>query len=376
MPDGLIRAQPGLLMTTDAVGGVWRYSLDLGAGFVARGVPTTLAVLGPAPSERQREAARQAGLLLIDTGLPLDWTAADEAALAVSTAALRRMAARAAAVHLHAPALVGSERWPAPVVAVAHSCVGTWWRAVRGGELPEDFRWRTAATAAGLHAADALIAPSAAHAAALRAVYGPLPVHVVRNGRAREPSPSGRGLGEGLSASSHPHPDSLPRGEGERKRLILTAGRLWDEAKNAAALDRVAPALDAPIRAAGPVRGPNGAAIDLPNLELLGELDAMGRAYADASVFASMALYEPFGLAVLEAAQAGMRLVLSDIPSFRELWDDAAIFVGSERELRPALQHALDASGDGGAQVRAARYTVDAMVEGTLAVHRTVRALV
>ena len=46
-----------------------------------------------------------------------------------------------------------------------------------------------------------------------------------------------------------------------------------------------------------------------------------------ASIFAHPALYEPFGLSVLEAARAGCCLILSDIPSLRELWDGAAIFV-------------------------------------------------
>src|SRR5947199_312178 len=46
-----------------------------------------------------------------------------------------------------------------------------------------------------------------------------------------------------------------------------------------------------------------------------------------AAIFASPALYEPFGLTVLEAAAAGCALVLSDIPSFRELWSGAAVFV-------------------------------------------------
>jgi glycosyltransferase involved in cell wall biosynthesis len=46
-----------------------------------------------------------------------------------------------------------------------------------------------------------------------------------------------------------------------------------------------------------------------------------------AAVFVSPALYEPFGLSVLEAAAAGCALVLSDIPTFRELWDGAALFV-------------------------------------------------
>jgi glycosyltransferase involved in cell wall biosynthesis len=44
-------------------------------------------------------------------------------------------------------------------------------------------------------------------------------------------------------------------------------------------------------------------------------------------VFVSAATFEPFGLAVLEAAAAGCAPVLSDIPTFRELWDGAAVFV-------------------------------------------------
>ena len=80
------------------------------------------------------------------------------------------------------------------------------------------------------------------------------------------------------------------------------------------------------------------------------------------------------GLSVLEAAQAGMRLVLSDIASFRELWEGAATFVSAADGWAPALRVALDAAGDGGARERARRYTLDATVEGTLAVHRAVAA--
>jgi glycosyltransferase involved in cell wall biosynthesis len=50
-------------------------------------------------------------------------------------------------------------------------------------------------------------------------------------------------------------------------------------------------------------------------------------------VFASAAVYEPFGLSVLEAAQAGCALVLSDISTHRELWDGAAIFIEPRDEL-------------------------------------------
>ncbi len=70
----------------------------------------------------------------------------------------------------------------------------------------------------------------------------------------------------------------------------------------------------------------------------------MAQARADSSVFASCARYEPFGLAVLEAAQAGMALVLSDIPSLREIWDGAAMFADPRDAagFAAALRVALD----------------------------------
>jgi len=343
-----------MLLTTDAVGGVWRYSLDLAAGMVQRPI---LVVLGPSPSQLQREEAAALGLQLIDTGLPLDWTAPDPAALTTVTAALKQLAAGQGvrSVHLHAPALAGPDRWEPAAVVVAHSCVATWWEAVRSGPLPDDLAWRAEATRVGLHTADAVIAPSKAHADATCRAYGDCVITTVHNGTL--PAMAGES-----------------RGEGDSTGPILTAGRLWDDAKNATALDQVASRLDTPIHAAGPVTGPNGAHVDLANLHLLGPLDAraMRRAYAEASVFASLARYEPFGLSVLEAAQSGLRLVLSDIPTFRELWDGAARFVPLGADPVPALRAALADTGD--VTRHAARYTVDKTVAGTLAVHRRLGA--
>ena len=376
MPGRLTRPQPfRLLLTTDAVGGVWRYSLDLARGVADVGVEPVVAVLGPAPSAEQREEA--AGLRLIETGLPLDWTADNAAELGAVASALQRLAAaeRADSVHLHAPALAGAKRWAVPVVAVAHSCVATWWAQVRGGPLPADFAWRTDATRTGLRSADAVIAPTRAHADAVRRAYGDVPITVVHNGAPLLlPLPPGEGRGEGCpdgKTLTQPSPGGRGR---HTERSVLTAGRLWDAGKNAAALDGVASALGVPVRAAGPVDGPNGARIELPNLHLLGTLGhaAMRRAYAEATVFASLAHYEPFGLSVLEAAQAGLRLVLSDIPSFRELWDGVARFVAVGDDPAPALRAALADSGDGGAADRASRYTIAKMIEGTLAVHQQI----
>ena len=47
---------------------------------------------------------------------------------------------------------------------------------------------------------------------------------------------------------------------------------------------------------------------------------------ARAGIYAATSQYEPFGLAPVEAALSRCAIVASDIPSFRELWEGAAIF--------------------------------------------------
>ena len=114
VPDGLTPASMRrLLVTTDAVGGVWRYAVDLAGGLARCGIGTVLAVMGPPANTAQRvEAETVRGLRLVQTGLPLDWTADDRADIARASAGLASLAALtgATAVHLHAP---GAGRRPA-----------------------------------------------------------------------------------------------------------------------------------------------------------------------------------------------------------------------------------------------------------------------
>jgi glycosyltransferase involved in cell wall biosynthesis len=49
-----------------------------------------------------------------------------------------------------------------------------------------------------------------------------------------------------------------------------------------------------------------------------------------AAIYLSPARYDPFGLLPLQAALDGCALLLSDIPSYRELWDGAACFFRSD----------------------------------------------
>ena len=63
-----------VLMTADAVGGVWNYSIELARGLANHGVRTTLATMGPPPTAAQREEARSiSGLELHTSEYRLEW---------------------------------------------------------------------------------------------------------------------------------------------------------------------------------------------------------------------------------------------------------------------------------------------------------------
>ena len=340
------------LITTDAVGGVWTYALDLSLGLGRRDIDVALAVLGPSPTPAQKNAARRAGARLIDTGLPLDWVTDDAAELTRAGDRIAQLAEETGAdlIQLNSPALAARAQFPVPVVAVMHSCVATWWEAVRGTTLPGDFAWRTELVAAGLAAADRVVAPSAAFGEAVRRCYGLTGAPaIVLNGR----SPL-----ELSKVAAHD--------------FAFTAGRLWDEGKNVATLDAAASRIGIPFHAAGPTIGPNGAAVSLENLHCLGTIDTaeIARWLSARPVFASAARYEPFGLAVLEAAMAGCPLVLSDIPTFRELWDDVAVFVPAD-DAAGFARAIAELAGDDfaraargrAARAHAARYTPEATAE-------------
>ena len=358
---GVRRHQPCVFMTADSVGGVWTYAIDLARGLSAAGIDLVVAVCGPAPSPAQlADAGTIAGLRLVQADVPLDWTAASPAEV---LAAGSRLAVLAESfdvdlVHLNSPAYAAGGAFRAPLLVCCHSCMASWWEAVEGGVLPTDFIWRRDLVARGYAAASLLVAPSAAFAQVTARLYGlPQAPRVVHNGRALPAAPA---AAMALPAS-----------------FAFTAGRLWDRGKNLAALDRVAsPAR--PILAAGPLTGPQGETLQVSGLQALGQLDRAGLAacYGQAAVFVSAACYEPFGLAVLEAAQAGCPLLLSDIPSFREIWQDAADYLpsddddalaeGIDRLLQdPALRRRRGEA----ARRQAAPYTAKAMSRSMLALY-------
>jgi glycosyltransferase involved in cell wall biosynthesis len=353
------------LTTADAVGGVWRYTLDLGRAMRARGIRTTAAVMGPAPTDAQRHEARDAGDEIVERPYRLEWM--DDPWSDVERAGAwlldleRRL--RPSVVHLNGYAHAALP-WRGNVVVVAHSCVRTWWKAVKYECAPSSMHRYTAAVTAGLRAARQVVAPTTAMGAALQAEYDePTRVHTIPNGCAPAP----------------PFEDLC----GHKQPIVLAAGRAWDEAKNIGGLCAIADSLDWPVYVAGEQRGPGGQACALPAVRLLGQLSRieLEQWYRRAAIYALPARYEPFGLSVLEAAAAGCALVLGDIPSLRENWQGAAVFVPPEDRTalasaltrlidRPAERRALSRR----AHARAAAFTIDRTAADYLRVYRMLSA--
>lgn len=296
-------------MTADTVGGVWTYALELARELGYHGVEVILATMGAKARPEQRAEVEQLGHVhLIESAYRLEWMENpwDDVDRAGDWLLTLEERFQPDVVHLNGYAH-GALPWRAPVLVAAHSCVLSWWQAVKHEPAPA--AWSTYATRvrAGLEAADAVVTPTAAMRTALRSHYGELPeAHVIPNGR--DPSTF-------MAA--------------EKKPFVLSVGRLWDEAKNVSALARVAPELPWPVLVAGECEGPDGRSTALPNLEWLGHChpEALADLYARAGIFALPARYEPFGLSALEAGLAGCALVLGDIPSLREVWGDAALYV-------------------------------------------------
>jgi glycosyltransferase involved in cell wall biosynthesis len=352
-----------VLLTADTVGGVWSHTLELARALHERGLGVVVAAMGGLPTDTQRSDARSVrGLTLHAAPFRLPWMEEPWDDVARAGDWLLELAAASGCdlAHLSEPVFAALP-WPVPTVAVGHSCVLSWFEAVRGEDAPVEWDRYRRAMATGLRAAGAVVAPSRAMLGALQRHYGVRGGTVVANGR----SP-------GRFAP------------GAKQPVVLTAGRLWDPAKNVALLAEVAPHLPWPVYAAGEARSPDGgdapAAGAVHHLGALGQ-DAMAEQLARAAVYALPARYEPFGQTVLEAALAGCALVLGDIPSLRELWDGVALFVPPDdaAALRTALESLIrDPSLRGGLAMNARRRALarspEQMARGYLRVYGRVLA--
>jgi glycosyltransferase involved in cell wall biosynthesis len=319
-----------VLMTGDTVGGVWTFTMELAEALAARDIEVLLVAFGAKATQAQiAEAASIPGLRLLDSAFRLEWMREPWADLAAAGRWLLKLQNdfKPDVIHLNSYGH-GSLPWNSPVVITAHSCVLSWWEAVKGVPAPVAWNRYRELVAQSLTAADLVTTPSEAMASSICRYYG----------LSRE---SCRVLPNGRNASKFQARTKEP--------FIFTAGRFWDEAKNVQAVARIASKLSWPVYVAGDTAG-NAATSNPPctgGCNMLGRLPAAEVAewYARAAVYVMPAHYEPFGLSILEAALSGCALVLGDIPSLREIWGDAALFIapGDSDGLQHSIQRFIDA---------------------------------
>ncbi len=322
-----------VLLTTDLVGGVWDFCCVLTRELSRRGHRVTLLAFGE-PSPAHRCQAAEGGAALLASPLKLEWMRDSARDVCHARTIVAEVVARQQPDILHTNQYaLGSIDLPIPVVLTANSDVLSWikWNtgAVPGDDVRHEWATYAAVVESGISGADAVVAVSRFVACELAALYGVCrDLDVIHNG--------------------WPVPAEVPRPVADRRRLTLLAGRAWDSAKNIAMAARAAQGWSpGRVLLAGEQRHPEtGTAMEVaPPVQTLGHLGRpdLDRLLGHARLYLAPARYEPFGLLPLQAALAGCPLLLSDIPSFRELWDGAAFFfrADDEADLRRQWGRAL-----------------------------------
>jgi glycosyltransferase involved in cell wall biosynthesis len=123
---------------------------------------------------------------------------------------------------------------------------------------------------------------------------------------------------------------------GKKDGSVLAIGRLCDPGKQLCLLTQHQHPL--PISIVGSdstlrvpklsIRADVKVAIDETAVSLKGQqTEAQMRAlYSKSTIFAATSSYEPSGLTAVDAALSRCAIVANDIPSFREVWGDAALY--------------------------------------------------
>jgi glycosyltransferase involved in cell wall biosynthesis len=305
-----------VLVTSDAVGGVWTYTRELVSGLTRRGHRVTLVSFGQLPQQHQLSWMRGLqGLRYYPTDFPLEWMPDAEDGIAASVDYLEELINVARPDILHSNQFrYGALTCGIPTIVVAHSDVLSWSAEVQGtSTFPAPWlNWYQDLVSEGLADADMVVAPSQWMLDAIARHYAlPSGATVIHNGRDA----------------------ALFKTSSRKQPCVLSVGRLWDQGKQIGLL--LARPQCAPVHIVGANEHPDAHEATGTRLDTAGNSvrwmgprseDELRALYADSGIYAITSRYEPFGLAPVEAAFSHCALVANDIPVFHELWGDSAIY--------------------------------------------------
>lgn len=321
-------SQGHVLLTTDVVGGVWDFTLALARRLGPLGYRASILAIGE-PSDGHRAAAADSGIPLTNASLKLEWMADGLADLEATRRAVDRTARTHDVDVVHANTFGTVDvNAGGPTILTVHSDVLSWRAWTLGDDgVPREWQAYADLVRAAVRHTSSVVAVSTFQAHEISARYGVnRQMEVIHNGW------------DGPLA---------PVEQSEQRTGTLLAGRIWDAAKNIGLAAEAASGWECGwIGVAGAQDHPDGGHATLPErFTALGHLgrDALDARLDRAAVYISPARYDPFGLLPLQAALHGCALVLADIPSYREIWGDAAVYFRSDdaAALRDCWQSVL-----------------------------------
>ena len=326
-----------VLVTADTMSGSWTYTRELVTGLVTRGIRVTMVSFGEIPLPEQTSWMDLLhGLQYRPTAFRLEWMDDAPNDLPESSEYLANLVREVNPdlVHLH-QFCHGNLPVDVPRVVMAHGDLISWAEAVQGC-TPRPTRWLKwyrDTILRGMAAADAVVAPSASMLDTLISTYTrPRRAVIIYPGR------------NPIFFNPYVSKDDS----------VLSVGRLLDAGKQVFLLTQHAHPFSVCIVGAEqtvplpriPIRADVKVSTDQSCVAIRGpQTEAQLRAlYSRAAIYAATSRYEPLGMAPLDAAFSRCAIVANDIPSFREVWGDAALYfrTNDARSLAETLRQ-LDA---------------------------------
>jgi glycosyltransferase involved in cell wall biosynthesis len=308
-----------VLVTADSLSGSWAYARELVTGLVTRGVRVTLVSFGEIPLPEQTTWMDHLhGLDYRPTAFHLEWMQDAEEDLAESSAFLCELVRELRPDLLHLNQFCyGNLPVDVPRVVMAHGDLITWSHAVHShaSQSERSLKWYRNTVLAGLAGADAVVAPSSWMLDRISEYYRrPQRAEVIYPGR------------NPIFFNPYVSKDDC----------VLAVGRMVDAGKQVFLLTQQPYSVPVCIVGAEhtvptpriPIRADVKVATDQTSVAIRGpQTEAQLRAlYSRASIYAATARYDPLGMAALDGAFSRCAIVANDIPSFREIWGDAALY--------------------------------------------------
>jgi glycosyltransferase involved in cell wall biosynthesis len=308
-----------VLVTTDTISGIWSYTRELVSGLVSRGLQVTLVSFGEVPLPEQTSWMDSLhGLEYRPTAFRLEWMQESEHDFQDSCAYLTSLVEEIEPDVVHVNQFCyGNLPVAVPRVVVAHGDLVTWWLAVHERE-PKAALWLERyreIVAEGLAGATAVVAPSQWMLNTVTQTYGQPPAgHVIYYGR--------------NPIFFNPYVN--------KQDSVISVGRMLDAGKQVHLLTHhqyplpvcIVGAETSAVSSRLPIRADVKVDVADLSVSLKGpQTEAQLRMlYSRATMYAATSRYEAFGMAPLEAALSRCAIVANDIPVFREVWGEDAIY--------------------------------------------------